>query len=746
MAVTVNRQTLIHESFFRLIIDNAAVGIAQVDPTGKLLMVNKKISEITGYSNEELLTKTFYEITHPDDLEADVKKSEALFRGEIDSFSMEKRYIRKDGTIVWAKLNGSAVFDDNGKFNSFIGVIEDITEKKETEEALQNILKHYKIASSAAKIGAYFRNLQTGENYWSPELLSLFGLKPDEPFPMKDGIPRAVHPDDRESVLNLAQRHYDQSNNTEFSSDHRIILPDGTIRWMNVRGITERDFKKDPLKTYGIAMDITERKSIEKELQRKVEENEKLMNVVPAAIWISSDRDCYHVRGNAMANKLFEAEPEENVAAKLISKRTFLRNGVKLNTNELPMELAASENIPILNQIIDVILPGGKMLNIQGSAAPLNDEQGEVRGAIGAFIDITDRVESEKALRESEEKLRILANNMSQLAWMMDKDGWVFWYNQRWYDYTGTTFEEMKGWGWKNVHHPDHIDRVIQNKNRAIETGEVWEELFPLRSKEGKYRWFLTRAVPLKDENGTIIRWLGTNTDVTHQREIENKLKYDNKLFEDLLYISAHDLKGPVANMHGALDLMDSLPMEKKVFFLNRFRDLADQLNITIQGITDILRMRNDDKTAATALNVDRLLNKILAELNYPVHHASIHRNFEKTTINYIEVFLYSILKNILSNALKYRRDDIPLCIDITTHLKKDYTLLTVSDNGVGIDLKKYGDKLFLPFQQIKAEKNKGTGIGLYLIKEIVEKNGGYINIESTPGEGTKFNCYLREY
>ncbi len=610
----VNPEFTIQEQLFKLTFENAAVGMAQISQDGRFIMVNNKLSEITGYSKEELLVKRFQDITHPDDLEADLIQAEALYRGEISSYSMEKRYIRKDGTNVWIKLTGSALSTESGGFNMFVAVIEDISEKKKTEEALHKSLQLYKITSSAAKIGTYFRNLQTGENQWSPEFLALYGLKPDESIVMKDGIPEAVHPEDRDKVLKLAQQHYAQSINSEFSIDHRVILPGGSIRWVNIRGVTERDHHKNPIKTYGIVMDISE------------------------------------------------------------------------------------------------------------------------------------RVESEKALKENEEKFRILANNMSQLAWMMDNKGWVYWFNKRWYEYTGTTLEEMQGWGWQKVHHPKYINRVIESKQKSIESGETWDELFPLRSKEGKYRWFLTRAIPLKDAEGNIVRWLGTNTDVTHQRTIEKRLKNDSKLFEDLLYIAAHDLKGPVANMYGALDLMDQLPPEKKIMFLNRFRDLADQLNVTIQGVTDILHMRSNDKSAASIIYFEKLTDKILLEFKNNENTFSIKSSFNKLTISYIEVYLYSIVKNLISNSIKYCREDEPLCIEITTQLKDEYTLLSIRDNGIGIDLDVYGNKLFSPFQRIYTGKAKGTGIGLYLIKDIIEKNGGYITVESTPGKGTTFNCFLKDY
>jgi PAS domain S-box-containing protein len=153
-----------------------------------------------------------------------------------------------------------------------------------------------------------------------------------------------------------------------------------------------------------------------------------------------------------------------------------------------------------------------------------NEHLVKVIAAVAGQLDLLRRATAAEA-EARERQFRTLANSISQLAWMADHEGYIFWYNDRWYDYTGTTLEEMQGWGWQKVHHPEEVTRVVERIKVAFNTGQPWEDTFPLRSKTGEYRWFLSRALPIFDAQGKVVRWFGTNTDITEQRELEKALR-----------------------------------------------------------------------------------------------------------------------------------------------------------------------------------------------------------------------------
>ena len=279
------------EQRFRTTFENAAVGIAHVAPNGQWLLVNRRYCEIIGYTAEELAGKTFQDITHPDDIAADLAQRQRVLSGAISNFSMEKRYIRKDGAPVWINLTVGSARRANGSIEYFISVVEDITKRKEAEEERRRVEARLReseadlqLAQDAANLGRWNWDLQTQELVWSDRSKAIFGLPPDATVSYAVFL-KALHPEDRDRVdaaVSEAMR-----KGRDYDVEMRSVWPDGSLHWIASKGRVYFE-EGQPSRMVGVAFDITARKQAEEQMSyafREIDHRSKnLLSVVQAIV------------------------------------------------------------------------------------------------------------------------------------------------------------------------------------------------------------------------------------------------------------------------------------------------------------------------------------------------------------------------------------------------------------------------------------------------------------------------------
>ena len=244
------------ERLLRSAFENAPIGKALLETDGRWLQVNPALCEIVGYPADELLSLDFQTITHPDDLEKDLELVDKLLSGEISQYAMEKRYIRKNGSIVWTLLNVSLARDASGNPFQFISQIQDITKRKETEARLERQAQKLEEAQRVAGIGSWEYDVATGQIEWSREMFRLMGFEPDAGEPALSDLRERYHPDDLAEIE--SRRTKAITDGEAYDLDVRVLNTDGSIRWLHILGHGEIDGGK-VVRLYGTALDITER-------------------------------------------------------------------------------------------------------------------------------------------------------------------------------------------------------------------------------------------------------------------------------------------------------------------------------------------------------------------------------------------------------------------------------------------------------------------------------------------------------
>lgn len=403
----------------------------------------------------------------------------------------------------------------------------------------------------------------------------------------------------------------------------------------------------------------------------------------------------------------------------------------------------------------------GSLVEISLTVSPVRTTDGRIVGASKIARDISQRRGAEAALSASEERFRTIADNIAQLAWTADQLGHATWYNRRWYDYTGMTFEGMKDRGWESVQHPDHVERVKAKLESTLQRGEPWEDTFPLRGKDGRYRWYLSRAVPIRDPAGNIRCWFGTNTDISELLEtrealakshddLENRVRERTASLEQAIaqmeefsYSVSHDLRGPVRAMSGyAQAVLEDYGKQLD----GRGRDYLDRI---IRGSSRMQRLIHDVLTYSRLARCEIqlqpvMLQKLLPDIiqQYPEMQAPrAEISFREPLASVIahEASLTQAISNLLSNGVKFVAPGTTPKLQVWTEIRNGMTRLWIEDNGIGIK-PQHQRRLFGMFERVHPDKTyDGTGIGLAIVRKAVERMGGRVGVESDGITGSSF-------
>ena len=734
------------ESKLHMAIAAARMVVWEWNPQTDELVVSENADEIFGLrpNSTPQGNADAFSLVHPEDVQYTKSIIDKAVRhgGE---FHMQFRMVRPDtGVTLWFEQWGHATKDIDGT-TRLVGVSMDITERKLMDEALLESEAHFRNMANNAPTMLWVTDSEGACTFLSRGWYEYTGQSESEGLGV--GWLDAIHPDDFEKAGETF-RNANRSRSA-FSLDYRLRLKGGNYHWAIDSGRPRFDSFGKFLGFVGAVTDVHERKIAEEAQRRSAETFAALIEQSPLGIYVvdSNFQIAIVSLGSKPAFKnvqpvvgrdfgevmqtIWEKEYADEIIAifrhTLDTGEEYIASGL----TEERKDLGAQESYEW--QINRVVLADGKF------------------GVVCYYYDSTRLQQALQALRKSEERFRMLADNMSQLAWTCDTLGDVNWFNQRWFDYVGRSHEDMAGWGWKAVVHPDHEKQVVASMESSRRSGEIWEDTFALLGADGEYRWFLSRALPIHNHQGFIVRWFGTNTDVSELRETQQLLHETDQRKNEFLATLAHELRNPLAPIRTGLELLkvtkgDILSFEKTLSTMER---QTIQLITLVDDLMDISRItRGKLELRKTTVELADIIESAI-EASRPFIEASGHTlNIalpdEPVHLKADPHRLAQVLSNILNNAAKYTPEGGFIAFSVTHHGSQ--LAISVKDNGIGIPSEMHA-QIFEMFSQIDHPIEKtytGLGIGLTLVKQLVEMHDGSVVVRSEgKGKGSEFVILL---
>lgn len=693
---------------------------------GRITYWNQGAVETYGYSVEEALGQSPHDLLRTEFPVPLERIRESLDRD--GRWSGELTHTRKDGTKVTVSSRWSLKLNAQGATAAILESNRDITEYKnalnalrETEQRLRFHLENTPLA--VIEWGADFRLIR-----WSGEAERIFGWRAEEVLGKQIEDLRWVYEEDLGQVASVATGLLDGSSPRSISRN-RNYRKDGSLihcEWYNSSNVDDRG---NLISIFSLVLEVTERKSAEERLRASEERFRKIYENAPTGIAIV-DFDGKFVQCNRAFEAIVgysEAELRDLKFPELIHPEDREDN-LALNRSLL------SAKTPFFEVENRYCNKNGEPVWVQKHVSLLPDSSGKPALVVALVTDITQRKKAQAELSESEAKFRTLANSIPQLCWMANPDGGIFWYNDRWYEYTGTTPAEMEGWGWQSVHDPEILPAVMQRWNEGIAAGEPLEMVFPLRGRDGVFRPFLTCITPMKDANGNVVRWFGTNTNITEQRAAEQALIRSEKLASAgrLAATVAHEINNPLEAIMNLLYLARSdktCPPAIREFLVSSDAELKRVSHITRQVLgfyRDSGAAKEISITAVMEEAIDLFAKKIATK------QIKLEKEFGEDLRTFaVSGELRQVFSNLIANSLDAVAEGGTIKLRISKCLSDGHpgVRATIADNGGGIS-NTVLPNIFEPFFTTKG--NIGTGLGLWVTKQLVEKQGGSIRVRSS--------------
>ncbi|MCC2548276.1 PAS domain-containing protein [Hymenobacter sp. BT175] len=357
-----------------------------------------------------------------------------------------------------------------------------------------------------------------------------------------------------------------------------------------------------------------------------------------------------------------------------------------------------------------------------------------------------------------------IVESIPQIAWTANPEGYTTYLNRRWFDYTGQPNTGTLSEQWKDYMHPDDFAPAMARWNHSLTTEEPYEVEYRFRDRAGRYRWMLGRGLPSRNNDGEIIQWIGTCTDIHEHKmalqridQAQRQLQENNEQLvranvdlDNFIYTASHDLKAPISNIEGLLHaLLGELPTPDQSggdveAILAMMQGSVDRFKRTIEHLTEVSKLQKAYGQAVEKVDLALVIEDVCLDLQPLIQTSGAQVTVDVRDcpqVLFLEKNLRSVVYNLLSNALKYRSLDRVADIRVTGRVAGSEVVLAVRDNGLGLS-PGTEHRLFAMFQRFH-DHVEGSGIGLYMVKKIVENSGGRIEVQSELGVGSTFTVYI---